>query len=629
MRRGTLICLVLLSVCLALAAGPAGAQESAGDLIILLSSPAEGETFYTAPGGFRLSMPIAGQVVSYDAPLRPEAITVTLELFGASGELSSITVPLDARGYFNVRASMLSRERPWPSDDPHVEMICGECHRADVELALPVDVTHLVVSARSTDGRSGHAVRSLTFDYGTLRDLAVTISGLPAASPGAQVTASTLIYQWRRRAFFGAAVDGQAALTIEGLAHADLVYEVSLVPVILDETLYSAPAQTVVVPAGHNPPPVTLRAQPVRGSITGRVVAGLSTAPVPAAVTAVNLRTGAAQTVTADQDGRFTFDSLPVAEHLLLARAPGGFHLPQHINLAGSPTAETTIRLTEAGPAVLRGRVMLNDQPLPFAQVMVSGLPIAHADPLTGRFELDAVPEGGLLETEVTAAGCYSLIVSSAARDLDDIRLELRPDTRIIDRDGWQLYVPAETGMTEQGGVYNLQNGVFWVRGAGAAKTAPFQVGAFRLEGANADFAVEKAAEGWPRLYVSQGQVLVTRAGEPLSVGAGQTLVLEGEAARPVDLAPGVGALLRSAAGPVARFVPAPSAEAQRSAQLSSLLVGAAQVFMLLALLISFAILPGALLVGGFYYLYAYRRTSARTDDTSRGDMQSDGKRGS
>lgn len=604
-------CWLAFILVVALGGASAGAQDTLDDLIIVISSPGEGETFYTS-GSFQLSMPIAGRVFSYSAPLDPKTVRVSLELIDAAGERASLTVPLDDRGFFNVRASMLSRSGAWPSDDPHAEMVCGECHQAIVGMALPENVTHLVVSAHAADGRSGQATRSLQFDFGTPRDLNVTIDGLPGDSQSiAQVSATTLIYQWRRRTFFSPVVDGQAMLAIEGLAHTDLTYEVSLPPVIQNETLYTAPAQTVLVRAGQDIMPITLVAQPTRGSLAGQIVNGTSsTAGVRAEVLAVDLKTGAGRTAQTDDDGSFAFDDMPVAEHALLARAPGGFHLPQHFDLVKSIAVETTVHLIPAGTAVLQGRVMLNGQPLPFAQATTAGMPTAHADPLTGMFELDGVDADGVLETEITAAGFYGVAVSSAERDLGDIHLVLRPDTRVIERDGWRLYIPNATRLTEDNGAYTLRNGVFWVTGAGAAETALFKAEGFSLQGHSADFAVENIAGALPRLYVSQGDVLVTRAGwdEPLTVSAGQTLTLQAGQARPADLVPGAGALLRQVAGSVARFELAPSPEAQQSAAVSSAVATVAQVFMLLAVFITYIALPLLLIGGGVYFVYRRRR---------------------
>jgi hypothetical protein len=531
-------------------------------------------------------------------------------LYEASGDHAALTVPLDDRGRFTVHASMLSRTGPWPSDDPHAEMVCGECHRADVEMVLPVDVTHLIVSAHAADGRSAQVTRSLRFDPGIMHDLAVSVEGLPDDSAGAQVSATTLIYEWRRRTFFSPVVDGQAALVVEGLTHADLTYEVSLPPFIHEGTLYTAPAQTVVVRAGQEAMPVTLSAQPTRGSIAGQVVTGLSDTGVSAAVLVVDVKTGAGLAAQTDEDGRFAFDDMPMAEHALLARTPDGFHLPQQFDLTESSTVETTVHLTSAGSAVLQGQVLLDGYPLPFAQATAAGLPTAHADPLTGMFELDGVNAEGALDVTITAEGAYSAAISSADRDLGGINLALRPDTRVVEQGGWRLYIPAATSLTEANGAFTLENGVFWVTGAGAYETALFNVEGFSLQGRDAQFAVEDVAGAWPRLYVSQGDVVVTRAGwdEPQTVSAGQTLMLEGDQVHPADLVPGAGSLLRQVAGTVAHFELAPSAAEQQSAAVSGLVTTAARVFMLMAVLITYVIMPAVIVGGGAYFLYRRRR---------------------
>lgn len=64
-----LLRLCLLLGCFLAIVGTASAQGSATDtLIVSVASPGEGETFYAAAEGPRLSVPIAGQVISDGSP---------------------------------------------------------------------------------------------------------------------------------------------------------------------------------------------------------------------------------------------------------------------------------------------------------------------------------------------------------------------------------------------------------------------------------------------------------------------------------------------------------------------------------------------------------------------------------
>ncbi|MBK8021549.1 MAG: carboxypeptidase regulatory-like domain-containing protein [Chloroflexi bacterium] len=571
----------------------------------MITSPGEGETFYSAPQRFLLSMPITGQVFSRGNPVDPATVEVTLELFGASGEHYETTTRLDDKGFFTSRASMLERDLALPANDAHMDETCGACHQSHVPLTLPLDVTHLVVTVRAEDGRTAQVTRTLRFDHSSYQPMVVTVDGLPGTAP-VEVSATTRVYNWRRRTFLAAVSDGQASLSVERLIFADLVYEVSLVPIVVEGTLYTAPTQEVVVRPGEMPPAVTLTARETRGSIAGRVVRGASNEAMAAVVVVLNIATGEGVSASTDDEGRFAFADLPVTEHLLLARTPSGFHLPQRLDLLAAPETETTIHFTPAGGSTLKVRVLCDGVPLPFAEAEVSGLPVAHADPLTGVVELEAVPSEGALAVEIAAAGCYGVVLDSDSRDLGDVALTLRPDTTIVERGGWKLTVPAATQLVEQDDGFTLESGVVW----GLAGDTSLRVGEFVLRGPGAYFALERVGASFPRLYVREGEMLAFRDGwdEPVPVTTGQVMVLSDPAARPVDLVSGAGPLLRADAGSVSPFVAAPSPEAVRAQTVNAALVTVAQGFMLAAYGLTFVVAPALLIVGAVILVKTRRR---------------------
>ncbi len=610
MKRFLLVPLLLVLIA-GLAVGTAGAQGGGeGALTILMSSPGEGESFYVAPTGFLLSMPVAGRVVDYDTHLDPATVEVRLSVVSPDGVVTELEAPLDDAGFFEVWAAVQPHDRPFPSDDPHDLEDCAICHHWSRDLQIPDQATQLIVHATAEDGRTGHAVRRFRVDRSTIRDLTVDIDGLPEHASGGQVSAETLIYEWRRRGGHGPISEGQAALQVEGLAHADLTYAVSMAPFIVDGTRYTAEPTTVVIPGGSEESArITLQARPERASLAGHVRADVGGDGVAATVLAVDLFSGAAHTVTAGDDGAFLFADLPVAEYVLLARAPGGYHLPYHFDLTDALNAEADIHLSPAGSALLNGTVTLEGQPVPFAEVTVGGLPIAYGDPVTGAFALDAVPAEGDLEVEVTAAGCYGVRQSTPDRDLGEIALTLRPDTRVIEGGGARLYLPAESSATESDGVVTLTQGVLWVRPAGRSGGAPLQVrvGSALLAGDGAAFAVEKLTGARGRLYVSQGSVRVTAPdGDALEVTAGQTLVLEGVSGQPVPLESGVGPLLRSVAGSVARYVEAPTTAEKIADAAYQVVVSGARAT--LALAYGIALVFPIIVIGGLVLYFTRRR---------------------
>jgi hypothetical protein len=577
-----LLGLLVLMVIAGLAAGSARAQGGGeGALTILMASPGEGESFYAAPNGFLLSMPVAGRVVSYDSHLDPSTVEVRLTFVDQTGAVQEIVTSIDGAGFFEVRASIQARGLPFPSDDPHDLEDCAICHHWSPDLQVPGQVTQLVVHATAEDGRTGHAVRRLRVDRGAYRDLTVTVEGLPEHAAGGQVSARTIIYEWRRRAVHGPISAGQVALQVERLAYADLTYAVSMDPLIVDSTRYTAEPTSVVISGGEETPvSVTLHARPELASLAGRVQADGLADGVAATVLAVDLLSGMAHTTMTAEDGTFVLEDLPVTEYALLARVPGGYHLPYHFDLTDTVSAEADIALTSAGEAVLNGVVTLE----------------------------------GALTAEVSAAGCYGVRLSTSDRDLGEIALTLHPDTRVVERGGSRLYLPAESSATDRAGIVTLTQGVLWVRHAAGSGASPLQirVGSILLEGAEADFAVEKLTNTRARLYVSQGSVRVTGpdGDAPVEVVAGQTLALEGVSGQAVMLEAGVGPLLRSVAGPVARFTEAPTLAEKLSQAVYRVVVAGAQVMLVLAYAIS-VLLPVSIVVGLVVILFRRRKTAA------------------
>ncbi|NPV65935.1 MAG: carboxypeptidase regulatory-like domain-containing protein [Anaerolineae bacterium] len=597
--RSLLLMLVSLLGVALLTSGTA-AQGPSGSLEVLLASPGQGETFYAAPTGVLTSVPISGRVISYDAPVDLTSVELTLTFIDETGAAVESRVPVGADGYFHIWAT-INPHNSLPTIEIHEADLCLTCHNFG-QIAVPGGTVQLLVHARTPDGLTGSAVRQIRLDRGVFRTLMVQVEGLPEDVQGAQVVASTTIYEWRPRSFYASVLDGRAMVNIEGLSYADLTYQVSLTPVVAGDTRYEAEPQTVVLPAGVSVlSPVTLTARPVRGAVSGWVVDGVSGAGASATILAVDLLTGAARRTMTAEDGAFRLDDLAVSEYALLARSSKGFHLPVRCDLRQAPLQEALIHLTRGGTATLQGTVTLDNQPLPFAQATIPGLATAQADPLSGTFELAAVPAEGMVTVEIAAAGCYGRRLEVQAGDLGSVALTLRPDTTVITRGGSRLYLPEATLATHHDDEITLQQGVLWVSGETGAATQDFvvRIGDYRLLGTGASFAVEAVVGALPRLYVSRGIVTaVHRNGEPVSISAGQALILSGGAARPVVLAPGAGALLRAIGGSVARFELEPPVMDRLVTIAWQVARGIAQLLMLGAYAITFIGMP-VLLIGG------------------------------
>ena len=234
-----LLTTLLLSLCFGLLVNDADAQDSIDqELSVFLASPGEDETFYIAPNGFLVSVPIAGQVISYGAPLRPDIIELTLELINEAGDVLQVTPPIDEFGHFEVWATITSPDAFLPMTEIREGDLCSSCHQIG-DLSMPAGVTQLVIHVHTGDGRSISTTRSMRLDQGVFRNLPVRVEGLPAEVTDAQIRATTVIYDWRPRTFFADVNDRQAVVSLEGLTYTNLTYDVSLIPVVIDETLYT------------------------------------------------------------------------------------------------------------------------------------------------------------------------------------------------------------------------------------------------------------------------------------------------------------------------------------------------------------------------------------------------------
>jgi hypothetical protein len=223
-----------------------------------------------------------------------------------------------------------------------------------------------VVSARAADGRTGQVARRLSFDPGEYRDLPVVIEGLPETDASVQVRAETRIYDWRQRAFYATATDGQATLSVEGLFHVDLGYSVSMVPQIIDGTRYITVPESILLPRGENvEQPVVLTARPIRGALDGRLVDANTGGGLQADALLVNLSGGQSHALDVAADGSFALDDLDMDAYVIQAQADGYFHLPYHVDLTEALPKDVRVHLIPGGAG---GEAVSGGQPLPFAK---------------------------------------------------------------------------------------------------------------------------------------------------------------------------------------------------------------------------------------------------------------------
>ncbi len=260
---------------------------------------------------------------------------------------------------------MLSTDLPWPSDVHTLRKYAGIAIGHGQSGAAP-RCDGSVVSARAADGRTGQVARRLSFDPGEYRDLPVVIEGLPETDASVQVRAETRIYDWRQRAFYATATDGQATLSVEGLFHVDLGYSVSMVPQIIDGTRYITVPESILLPRGENvEQPVVLTARPIRGALDGRLVDANTGGGLQADALLVNLSGGQSHALDVAADGSFALDDLDMDAYVIQAQADGYFHLPYHVDLTEALPKDVRVHLIPGGAG---GEAVSGGQPLPFAK---------------------------------------------------------------------------------------------------------------------------------------------------------------------------------------------------------------------------------------------------------------------
>lgn len=517
--------------------------------------PNEAERLYAGPSSMLYKVPVKGRVTGFGPSA--EGLSLRLDVIQGGQVINSLTSRLDSEGDYLFEVTV-NPDHPLEQ----FEIAFGECGRqchSPGELDLVPGPLTLQVTATAADGRRAAAERHIVVDIsGQARvPVQLVLDGQPGqAVSGVPVSASTWIYLWRARFGHGESDEnGLAQLTVEALSQAPTEYVIKVGPTIVDGTLYEGTKSlTVSLPPGATEhPTVTLPVTARQGSIEGQVDDQGDDACASQPVWAVRLPDGTSSQTAVDEQGRFTFDEVPLDSYLVTLDQGA-------LSLAGWQSQPQTIDLTEAIDGRLslpverlNGRTVAgsvgdgDDHFLPFAWVAVEeGEQTAMVMPEDGSFLLSGLPAGPATLL-IHAPGYYSQLQSvQPDQDTLAVALEVRPEMATYPWGDGSLHVPPETLAEVGDRRVTISSG--WLWGAGAGTDLTVQAGDVAITMDGGRFALEylPGRRGW--LYVLEGQADVRRRGGPvIAAGAGQMVnLLNSEGLAAVDCRAAVVSALRS-----------------------------------------------------------------------------------
>jgi hypothetical protein len=491
---------------------------------------------------------------------------------------------------------------------------CPDCHFSS-DAALPLGELLLEITAVHPDGRQISATRQVTVDRSELATLPVEVilSGdFDFALDNIPVQAETRLYEWRGRLFRGLTrADGRVQLNVEALSQRSTEYLISVPPTMIGSRRYQSleAVTTEIAPGTVLADPVTLTVFVEDGRITGHVetVQDRPSLSADAVILAIAWPGGLVYNQPLHEDNSFSFSGLPLSKYIVTVTGAGtGQEWPAQtaqLDLTEEAEAEVALVLDEQPDPALHGRLVdENGRPIPFGWLAESGSGyVGQASPLNGRFTVPGT--GSEPKTlQATAPGYWSQPVLLEGGSEQEIQMQPRPDRRALKWGSGQIYLPAQSVVTEDEDALSLVRGWIW----GYNDQADLLL--INLEGAElkmqaADFALEYAPGEVSWLYVKEGEVqFISREGLTQQIAAGEMMAL-GDGVplpQPVEADELVVNLLRAGRKPPALLPaePEPSAAQRLGAglanfgrSLSQVIVGGTYALMILATV-------GALLFG-------------------------------
>jgi len=579
------------------------ATADSGSLTVVITRPAEGETYYAGPSSLVYNIPVSGWVTRGRVPTEA---TVRLEVFQGTrlaGVLTD-TVSADGAFIFHITVNPDASGEYFPAE---LKGCDTSCHYR-TNMALPQGSVLLRVTAIATSGERGSAERHIKVDHSgyAIVPVHVVLEDNPEIPVGGiPVMASTWIYMWRARHATGITdAQGNAEMRVEALSQSPTRYVFRVESAVVNGVRYEGTtAVEVTLPPGTtSAPPVTLSVRKRMGYLSGTVTGDVGLPPA-LALWAIRLPEGTGFRTMASGDGTFVFSDLPIGPYLVVAdTGMGGASAPaQVVDLTGSPTATISIHLVAGKGETLHGAVRDSEGvPLPFAWITMGETgPAQRVQPDSGSWSLPNVASQSTTLV-VRAPGYYSraqVVMPPFGPPLSlEVQLTRRPETQVVSWGKGQVVVPPETRATIEDHQITLRYGWIWGHGG---EEEPLTILTPDVEvaiGCGA-FALEQPGQQAAWLYLLEGSATVRRrTGESAEIGPGQMILLTDKGRlSPVALHPVVFAALHPVSAPPIPSVWDPGPTAQLRDHLARMGIGTAQLMTLItytAMVLSLILLP-------------------------------------
>jgi len=524
-----------------------GVPVNNSELAVILASPGNGETFYTAGNSLAPEI-ISGRVYTKDQA-GMSGVKVRLEIISDGQTTAVLETSPSAGGDFNFNVGINPNSPPAYSSKPATRQ-CTQCHNDSLAQAgIPTGTVHFVVTASAPDGQQATDSRWARVDASESVTLPVQVVDAESgeALSGLSVQAFTILYEWRER--FGSGVsdtNGSAQLKLEELSQAATVYDLSIPPQILNGMLYASPKPMSVTlePHAGTQPTVQLTAQALKGQLTGTLMTEDANLQ-DTTLWAIQYPAGPVIEASTTTQNTFAFEDIPIGQYLLTADA---FALAEQklaapvvkVDLFGMP--ETRIEMETAAAKPLWGSVGAEDTFLPFGWVSVGKQVLVQPlDPSSSGFLIPNLPPETIYIT-ASAPGYYVLPRRiSPADETSDFQLKPRPETQFIKWNDGLVTLPPETEGSVNGLEFELTYGWLWGQNDSGADPLQVHLPNLDVEITGGKFALEVPAEGTGWLYIHQGQakVMNTVSQSEVTVRSGEMIALTGNA-EPLTMQPAV-----------------------------------------------------------------------------------------
>jgi len=448
-------------------------QADGGDFTVIITRPAEGETYYAGPTTLMYSVPVMGRVTG---EIRiPEEIEVLLEII-QNGDLQTVAnTHLTAEGTFSFLANVNPEaSEGWFPED--MKDCTDECHTPG-NIDLPAGSVTLRVTAKDSVGRVAIDERHIIVDrshYATVPVQVIRLDNPRGSITNIPVSASTRLYMWRTRYVTDKTDDtGIAHLQVEALAESPTHYIFWVEPTVVDGVLYTGDRSIeVTLPAGvRSFPQLKLTVYGQTGQITGSILGIEEYSLEPITIAAIQVPEGMAYKAHAAVDGTFSIAELPIDQYLVTVDFYSSNQslnvIAQEVDLTTSIQENVQIPLQFLEGHSISGIIQdENNNSIPFAWVTVEeDGKVQKIFPQEGTFKLDGVtPAPTLLKFD--APGYYSHYqeVDLSPGSVSHIRvtLKVQPGTRSFSWGNGVVNIPPETNAIINDEKIILKQGWLW-----------------------------------------------------------------------------------------------------------------------------------------------------------------------